>query len=67
MVKEDELTSTTNANSTDDGSIAHLTLVKKQFLGKYAISSEEFTPEMVWILDDAIFLSFTNPDLHSCF
>ncbi|CAM8982027.1 unnamed protein product [Rhodiola kirilowii] len=46
-IKEDELTSTTSANSIDDGSFPHLTLVKKKFLGKYAITSDEFAPEMV--------------------
>nr|AIR93787.1 glucan water dikinase [Kalanchoe fedtschenkoi] len=46
-VKEDELASTSSTESTDDGSIPSLTLAKKQFLGKYAISSEEFAPNMV--------------------
>ncbi|KAG8366087.1 hypothetical protein BUALT_Bualt17G0039400 [Buddleja alternifolia] len=44
-VKEDELASSSNSNEFSSSS--SLTLVKKQFAGKYAISSEEFTSEMV--------------------
>ncbi|XP_062110381.1 alpha-glucan water dikinase, chloroplastic isoform X2 [Humulus lupulus] len=43
-VKEDELT---GASSVKDDAPSNLKLVKKKFLGKYAISSEEFTNEMV--------------------
>ena len=35
-------------------------LVKKQFGGKYAISSEEFTSEMVRIADFSVPRSFLN-------
>ncbi|CAI9092975.1 OLC1v1028361C2 [Oldenlandia corymbosa var. corymbosa] len=44
-VDEDELTS--SSNLTVDGPSPSITLVKKQFSGRYAISSEEFTNEMV--------------------
>lgn len=33
----------------ENGSPSSLTLVKKQFAGRYAITSEEFTSEMVRI------------------
>lgn len=35
--------------STDEQSSSSLTLVKKHFSGKYAISAEEFTSEMVCV------------------
>ncbi|KAF7829333.1 alpha-glucan water dikinase, chloroplastic [Senna tora] len=47
VVEEGELV---NANATqlqEDGSVPPLNLVRKQFSGRYAISSEEFTSEMV--------------------
>ncbi|KAK6160209.1 hypothetical protein DH2020_003590 [Rehmannia glutinosa] len=44
-IKDDELASSTN--STDVSSVPSLTLVKKQFGGRYAISSDEFKNEMV--------------------
>ncbi|GFP88008.1 alpha-glucan water dikinase chloroplastic [Phtheirospermum japonicum] len=44
-MKDDELVSSTN--SKEDSSVPSLTLVKKQFVGKYAISSDEFNSEMV--------------------
>ncbi|KAM7484206.1 hypothetical protein LguiA_000215 [Lonicera macranthoides] len=44
-LKEGDLTSSTNEE--DSGPLKPLTLVKKQFAGRYAISSEEFTSEMV--------------------
>ncbi|CAN1187423.1 Alpha-glucan water dikinase, chloroplastic [Linum perenne] len=45
-VKEDELESSSSMGSNDVGSPT-LKLVKKQFKGKYAISADEFTGEMV--------------------
>ncbi|KAI3887334.1 hypothetical protein MKX03_002738 [Papaver bracteatum] len=36
-----------STNSTEDGSLPSISLVKKKFAGRYAISSEEFTSEMV--------------------
>lgn len=45
-VKDSEL-SGASTNSTEDGSLPSISLVKKQFAGRYAISSEEFTSEMV--------------------
>ncbi|XWS34753.1 hypothetical protein CRYUN_Cryun21dG0064500 [Craigia yunnanensis] len=45
-VKEGELADSSSSNLTGDGP-SSLTLVRKQFGGKYAISAEEFTPEMV--------------------
>ncbi|CAK9158146.1 unnamed protein product [Ilex paraguariensis] len=44
-VKETDLTGSTNLK--EDGPSSSVTLVRKQFGGKYAISSEEFTSEMV--------------------
>ncbi|KAJ4960809.1 hypothetical protein NE237_020719 [Protea cynaroides] len=46
-VKEGELLMTSSSNMKEDGSSASITLVRKQFCGRYAISSEEFTSEMV--------------------
>ncbi|XVE92371.1 hypothetical protein REPUB_Repub01dG0091600 [Reevesia pubescens] len=45
-VKERELADSGSSNLKEDGP-SSITLVKKQFDGKYAISAEEFTPEMV--------------------
>ncbi|CAI0405203.1 unnamed protein product, partial [Linum tenue] len=45
-VKEDELESYSSTGSTEVGT-SSMKLVKKQFKGKYAISSDEFTGEMV--------------------
>lgn len=44
-VKEDELTSSTNLSEV--ASSPSVTLIRKQFAGRYAISSEEFTSELV--------------------
>jgi alpha-glucan,water dikinase len=44
-MKESDLTSSTNLE--EDGPSTPLTLVKKEFAGKYAISSDDFTNEMV--------------------
>ncbi|KAL3511320.1 hypothetical protein ACH5RR_030721 [Cinchona calisaya] len=44
-VTESELENSSNLNDT--GPAPSITLVRKQFCGKYAISSEEFTSEMV--------------------
>ncbi|KAM5567913.1 alpha-glucan water dikinase 1, chloroplastic [Rosa sericea] len=44
-VNESELGDASSTNSNED--IPALTLVKKQFTGRYAISSDEFTSEMV--------------------
>ncbi|MCL7029689.1 hypothetical protein MKW94_003641, partial [Papaver nudicaule] len=46
-VKDGELSGASTLNSTEDGSLPSISLVKKQFAGRYAISSEEFTSEMV--------------------
>ncbi|KAJ6799293.1 alpha-glucan water dikinase, chloroplastic isoform X2 [Iris pallida] len=46
-IKESELSDASSANVGDSLSPPTLTLVKKQFSGRYAISSEEFTTEMV--------------------
>ncbi|XP_043704280.1 alpha-glucan water dikinase, chloroplastic-like isoform X1 [Telopea speciosissima] len=46
-VKDGELLNTSLTNMEEDGSSPSLTLVRKQFCGIYAISSEEFTSEMV--------------------
>ncbi|XVF02510.1 hypothetical protein REPUB_Repub04eG0181600 [Reevesia pubescens] len=45
-VKEGELADSSSSNLKGDGP-SSITLVRKQFGGKYAISSDEFTPEMV--------------------
>ena len=45
--KEGELTDSISSKSKDDDSLPSVTLVRKQFGGRYAISSEEFTNEMV--------------------
>ncbi|CAI0431048.1 unnamed protein product [Linum tenue] len=45
-IKEDELESYSSTSSTDV-STASLKLVKKEFKGKYAISSDDFTGQMV--------------------
>ncbi|XP_047318795.1 alpha-glucan water dikinase, chloroplastic [Impatiens glandulifera] len=44
--KEDDLVNGDSSKSIE-GSLPSVTLTKKQFLGRYAISSDEFTPEMV--------------------
>lgn len=44
-VNEDELEDASSTHSTED--TPSLTLVRKQFTGRYAISSDEFTSEMV--------------------
>uniref|UniRef100_A0A5B6YGN2 alpha-glucan, water dikinase n=1 Tax=Davidia involucrata TaxID=16924 RepID=A0A5B6YGN2_DAVIN len=46
-VKEGNLTSGSSTNSKEVGPLPSVTLVRKQFGGRYAISSEEFTSEMV--------------------
>ncbi|XP_042502200.1 alpha-glucan water dikinase, chloroplastic-like isoform X2 [Macadamia integrifolia] len=46
-VKDSELLMTSSTSMQEDGSSPSLTLVRKQFCGRYAISSEEFTSEMV--------------------
>ncbi|XVE74996.1 hypothetical protein DITRI_Ditri12bG0062300 [Diplodiscus trichospermus] len=45
-VKESELADSSSSNMKGDGP-SSINLVRKQFGGKYAISAEEFTPEMV--------------------
>ncbi|KAK1552116.1 hypothetical protein Q3G72_010601 [Acer saccharum] len=46
-VKESELAYSSSTKLKKDGASPSLTLVKKQFAGRYAITSEEFTSEMV--------------------
>ncbi|OVA19870.1 Pyruvate phosphate dikinase [Macleaya cordata] len=46
-VKDSELSGASTLNSKEDGSSPSIALVRKQFGGRYAISSEEFTSEMV--------------------
>jgi len=46
-VKEGENIDDKSTDLKEVGSIPSLSLVKKQFSGRYAISSEEFTGEMV--------------------
>lgn len=46
-LKEGELVDASSTNLKEDGSSPPLTLVRKQFIGRYAISSEEFTSDMV--------------------
>lgn len=46
-IKESELSDMSSTHVEDDPSAPSLTLAKKQFSGRYAISSEEFTSEMV--------------------
>lgn len=46
-VKESELRDPSPGNLKEDGSLPPLTLVRKQFGGRYAITSDEFTSEMV--------------------
>ncbi|KAJ7953577.1 alpha-glucan water dikinase, chloroplastic [Quillaja saponaria] len=46
-VKEGELADDRSTHLKDDGSVSPLSLVRKQFNGRYAISSKEFTSEMV--------------------
>ncbi|XP_057948829.1 alpha-glucan water dikinase, chloroplastic [Malania oleifera] len=46
-VEDGELTIANSTNVNKDSSLPPLTLVKKQFGGRYAISSEEFTNELV--------------------
>ncbi|KAF5450262.1 hypothetical protein F2P56_030628 [Juglans regia] len=46
-LKEGELVDVSSANLKEDASSPRLTLVRKQFSGRYAISSEEFTSDMV--------------------
>ncbi|KAM7250917.1 hypothetical protein ACFE04_022800 [Oxalis oulophora] len=46
-LKEGELADSSSNNLTGDDTSPTLSLVKKQFSGRYAISSEEFTSEMV--------------------
>ncbi|XP_043699404.1 alpha-glucan water dikinase, chloroplastic-like isoform X2 [Telopea speciosissima] len=46
-VKDSELSETSSTNLKECGPSPSLTLVRKHFCGRYAISSEEFTREMV--------------------
>ncbi|KAI8527034.1 hypothetical protein RHMOL_Rhmol12G0045200 [Rhododendron molle] len=46
-LKEGDLTNASSTSLKEDDSLASLTLVRKQFGGRYAISSDEFTSEMV--------------------
>jgi hypothetical protein len=46
-LKEGELVDASSTNFKEDGSSPPLTLVRKEFSGRYAISSEEFTSDMV--------------------
>ncbi|KAM0856328.1 hypothetical protein ACQ4PT_049161 [Festuca glaucescens] len=46
-ITESELMQSSSANAQAGEAIASLSLVKKKFLGKYAISAEDFTEEMV--------------------
>lgn len=47
VVEEGELVDAKSTQLQEDGSVPTLSLVRKQFSGRYAISSEEFTSEMV--------------------
>ncbi|PNT66432.1 alpha-glucan water dikinase, chloroplastic [Brachypodium distachyon] len=46
-IAESELLDSSSPNTPDDQSAPSLSLAKKQFLGKYAISADEFSDEMV--------------------
>ncbi|KAJ7943678.1 Alpha-glucan water dikinase, chloroplastic [Quillaja saponaria] len=46
-VKEGELVGDKITHSKEDGSVPSISLIRKQFSGRYAISSEEFNSEMV--------------------
>ncbi|XP_077244216.1 pyruvate phosphate dikinase, PEP/pyruvate binding domain-containing protein [Tasmannia lanceolata] len=46
-IKDNELLDVSSTNLKQDGSSPSVTLVRKQFAGRYAISAEEFTSEMV--------------------
>ena len=47
---EGGLTSASSANLNEEGLLPSIKLVRKQFGGRYAISSEEFTSEVVRIV-----------------
>lgn len=62
-LKEGEPIDASSTNLKEDGSAPHLTLVRKKFSGRYAITSEEFTNDMVsfkvnFSLGDDFFFSF---------
>ncbi|XP_058088674.1 alpha-glucan water dikinase, chloroplastic [Magnolia sinica] len=46
-IEESELSDASSTNLKEDGSSPSLTLVRKQFAGRYAIPAHEFTSEMV--------------------
>jgi alpha-glucan,water dikinase len=48
-ITESELMQSSSPNAQADDAIPSLSLVKKKFLGKYAISAEDFNDEMVTI------------------
>ena len=55
---EGDLTAGRSAIFKEGDPFPSVKLVKKQFGGKYAISSEEFTSEMVRIADFSVPLAF---------
>lgn len=46
-INESELSGSTSADKQGDDSSPSISLVKKKFIGKYAISAKEFTNETV--------------------
>jgi alpha-glucan, water dikinase len=46
-ISESELQQSSAPNTEADHTVSTVSLVKKKFLGKYAISAEEFSDEMV--------------------
>lgn len=58
-VKESELRDPSPGNLKEDGSLPPLTLVRKQFGGRYAITSDEFSSEMVGLKKEKKWLAFS--------
>lgn len=52
QVKEGEFTDDQSTHLKDIGSVSPISLARKKFSGRYAISSEEFTGEMVRFQND---------------
>lgn len=52
-LKESEILDASATKSKEDSSFPSLTLVKKKFGGRYAITSDEFTGEMVMLAKSA--------------
>lgn len=49
-IKDSELVDARSPNSPENGSAPSITLVRKEFIGRYAISAQEFTSEMVGLV-----------------